>query len=403
MKKIFAILCSATMLFAACSKEETPNEVTPIFPETQEIDALEGESYGVLFNANMAWSVSLENDYYATLTYGDDKTGVEVSGEAGDDIRVFVQVKENLKNYDADIVIPVAITMGNETKTLAILTIKQIERPDAIVLNEELFPTMTFEKGGHPSSGGAFPTAKEKYHLNYSDKWDVEGISMSCNLDDEYSIKVYTNNEGGTCTDTNGESYNAEPWVSVSQFGQNKFKVLMDLTKQSAEWAWSESQSQYESYVNFEDAEGNVLVSIFCTCTYRESSTGGATEAPISLFSEMASMMQVTLEDNGDNNYTLTLGMLELLTMPSYAMYAALKVPNYYMGYFAQENLTLVEAEDTDSGMGKYYYVSLAENATPETLVRENNLTIYTMGEGMQTYNITVILDWIEPTTTPEE
>lgn len=275
MKKIFAILCSATMLFAACSKEETPNEVAPIFPETQKFDALAGESYGVLFNANMAWSVSLENDYYATLTYG-DKTGVEVSGEAGDDIRVFVQVKENLKNYDADIVIPVAITMGNETKTLATFTIKQIERPDAIVLNEEEIPTtITFEKGGHPSWGGEYPDAKEKYHLNYSDKWDLEGISMSCNLDGEYSIKVYTYNEGGTCTDTNGEYYNAEPWVSVSQFGQNKFKVLMELSKQSAEWAWSESQSQYESYVNFEDAEGNVLVSIFCTCTYKETSTGG--------------------------------------------------------------------------------------------------------------------------------
>lgn len=398
MKKIFAILCSATMLFAACSKEETPNEVTPIFPETQTFEVLAGESRGVPFNANMAWSVSLENDYYATLTYG-DKTGVEVSGEAGDDIRVFVQVKENLKNYDADIVIPVAITMGNETKTLATFTIKQIERPDAIVLNEELFPTMTFEKGGHPSWGGEFESAKEKYHLNYSDKWDVEGISMSCNLDGEYSIKVYAYNQTQSISDATTIT---EPWVSVFTFGQNKFKVLMDLTKQSAEWSWF--GSQYESYVNFEDAEGNVLVSIFCTCTYKESSTGGATEAPISLFSENASMMQVTLEDNGDNNYTLTLGMLDLLTMPSYTMYAALKVPDYNMGYFAQENLTLVEAEDTDSGMGKYYYVSLAENATPETLVRENNLTIYTMGDaGFQTYNITVILDWIEPTTTPEE
>lgn len=402
MKKIFAILCSVTMLFAACSKEETPNEVTPIFPETQKFEVLAGESRGVLFNANMAWSVSLENDYYATLIYG-DKTGVEVSGEAGDGIRVFVQVKEILKNYDADLVIPVAITMGNETKTLATITIKKIERPDAIVVNEELPTTIIFEENGHPSWGGEFSSAAKKYHLNYSSQYDLEGVSMSCNLDGEYSIKVYTYNEGGTCTDTNGEYYKAEPWVSVSQFGQNGFKVLMDLTQQSAEWAWSESQ--YVSYVNFEDANGDVLVSIFCTCTYKESSTGGATEAPISLFSEMASMMQVTLEDNGDNNYTLTLGMLDLLIMPSYAMYAALKVPNYFMGYFAQENLKLVEAEDTDSGMGKYYYVSLADNATPETLVRENNLTIYTMGgnAGMQTYNITVILGWIEPTTTPEE
>ena len=161
MKKIFAILCSVTMLFAACSKEETPNEVTPIFPETQTFELLAGKSCGVLFNANMAWSVSLENDYHATLTYG-DKTGLEVSGEAGDGIRVFVQVKENLKNYDEDLVIPVAITMGNETKTLATITIKKIERPDAIVVNEELPTTIIFEENGHPSWGGEFRSAAKK-------------------------------------------------------------------------------------------------------------------------------------------------------------------------------------------------------------------------------------------------
>ena len=108
--------------------------------------------------------------------------------------------------------------------------------------------------------------------MSYAGQEGLEGVSISCDLDREYSIKVYAYNQTESIADATTIT---EPWVSVSEFGNNGFKVLMDLTKQSAEWSWFESQSQYESYVNFEDGEGNVLVSIFCTCTYKETSTGG--------------------------------------------------------------------------------------------------------------------------------
>lgn len=276
MKKIFAILCGVTMMFAACTPNDGTGVVAPVFPEAQTAEVKSGDSYTLNFAANVAWTISLENDYYAVLRYNYE-TNTEFSGEAAEAVKVDVIVKENIKNYDEDIVIPVSLTMGDETKTLATLTIKKIERPATITLDEQ-FESVTFEQNGHPDWGGEFKNAAEKYHLNYSSEWDLEGVSMSCNLEGEYFVKVYAYNSTQSIANT---SYITDPYITVLTglgTAKNGFKVQMDLTKESAAWSWFDTQ--YESYVNFEDAEGNVLVSIFCTCTYKPApSTGGDTPA----------------------------------------------------------------------------------------------------------------------------
>lgn len=272
MKKILAILCGVTMMFAACTPGGGEEPATPNFPEETTAEVLAGDHYDLKFAANMAWTVSLENDYYATLRYNYEN-GTEFSGEAAEEVKMEVVIKSDIKNYDEDIVIPVSLTMDNQTNTLVTLTIKKIERPAPIVMNEE-FDTITFEENGHPGWGGEFSNAVKKYHLNYSSPYDLEGVSMSCNLEEEYSIKVYAYNQSQSIAET---SYITEPWVEVvSGLGTsgNGFKVVMDLSKESAQWSWFETQ--YESYVNFEDAEGNILISIFCTSTYKPApSTGG--------------------------------------------------------------------------------------------------------------------------------
>ncbi len=370
MKKILAILCGVTMMFAACTPNEDGAGVVPTFPEEQNYEILSGKAQKLVFSAeydwtlsvdydfaylkdsegnnvdscsgaagenievfvavesaienydndivfhvNMemeghtsvlatltikkleyavqeyeiesgasrrlqfrateAWTVSMEDNDNAWLEYDSEK-GYSFSGTATNElVTIWVKTEENIKNYDNDIVFSVNRKMGNaDAQEWAKFTIKKLERPATIVLNET-FESVTFEQNGHPSWGGEFSNAAEKYHLNYSSEHDLEGVSMSCNLENDYTIKVYAYNSSQSICEN---SYITEPWVSVTTFGTNGFKVLMDLTKESAEWSWWDTQ--YESYVNFEDAEGNVLVSIFCTSTYKPApSTGGDTPA----------------------------------------------------------------------------------------------------------------------------
>jgi hypothetical protein len=279
MKKILAILCGATMMFAACTPggEES---VTPIFPESQSFELLAGAAQRLVFDANTAWTVSLENDYYAQLSYNNGEGTVfdtEVSGVAGEGITVRVIMNEVIKNYDADVVFPVYIKMGSTTQTLATILVKTIERPAAISLPSP-DPDVTFKEGGHPN-WSPFKNAQHTYHMNYASQRVIEGIRLDCGLDTDYSIKTYAYTEGAS--DPVEFTTREDSWLTITDgMGENGngFMVAMDLSKESAQWSWFDTQ--YESYVNFEDAEGNVLVSIFCTSTYKPApSTGGDTTA----------------------------------------------------------------------------------------------------------------------------
>ena len=120
MKKILAILCGVTMMFAACTPGGGEEPTTPNFPEETTAEVLAGDHYDLKFAANMAWTVSLENDYYATLRYNYEN-GTEFSGEAAEEVKMEVVIKSDIKNYDEDIVIPVSLTMDNQTNTLVTL------------------------------------------------------------------------------------------------------------------------------------------------------------------------------------------------------------------------------------------------------------------------------------------
>lgn len=401
MKKILAILCGVTMMFAACTPSE--ESVIPVFPEAQTAEVKAGDSYSLTFDANTAWTVSIENDLYAQLAYNDGSGftfDTSVSGKSGEGIVVKVNVKEDLKNYDADIVIPVSITMGNETNTLATLTVKKIERPASIVLNET-FESVTFEQNGHPSWGGEFSNAAEKYHLNYSSEYDLEGVSMSCNLENDYTIKVYAYNSGQSICEN---SFITEPWVSVTTFGTNGFKVLMDLSKESAEWSWWDTQ--YESYVNFEDAEGNVLVSIFCTSTYKPGNTGGgAGEAKVSFVNpDMAAQVGMSLTGS-DNAYTLTLNDYNAL-IPQYYSMCGINLADVYQFNYTNELEGILTVAPCEGG---YYHVQFTQAAmdafsagtlTPMSIPRTYQFDVIT--PNWEIYTVHVVLNWIQDSTGDE-
>jgi hypothetical protein len=237
-------------LLAVCTPSGEEG-VTPIFPESQSFELLAGDAQRLVFNANTAWTVSLENDYYAQLSYNNGEGNVfdtEVSGVAGEGIRVRVIMNEVIKNYDADVVFPVYIKMGSTTQTLATITVKQIERPAAISLPYP-DPDVTFEEGGHPN-WSPFKTAQHTYHMNYASQWVIEGVRLDCGLDTDYSIKTYAYTEGAT--DPVEFTTREDSWLTITYgLGENGngFKVVMDLSKESAQWSWF--ATQYESYVNF--------------------------------------------------------------------------------------------------------------------------------------------------------
>lgn len=385
MKKIFAILCGATMMFAACTPNEGEGVVTPVFPEETTAEVLAGASYTLTFDANVAWTVSLENDLYAQLSYNNGEGTVfdtEVSGAEGEGIVVKVVVND-LKNYDADVVIPVTITMGGETKTLATLTVKKIERPESIV-QDEFFETVTFEKNGHPTWGGEFLSAPEKYHLNYADKWDIEGVGLVCNLEN-VSYKAYAYNENGNIVEAS--------WVSVVTYGgeeKNGFKVVMDLTNPESEYSWNENDEQYEAYVNIVDGEENVLVSLYCTCTYNPNAASAAKVALVN--PEMAAMADMVLEGSG-NNYTLTLNSPMSLS-DSMAPYCGFTIANARQAFFQNEGWGLLSLVQYD---GYYHVQAMADPTAAE--YREYPIQAYTYD--WQTINITVVLAWVEEVVTP--
>ncbi len=486
MKKILAILCGATMMFAACTPGgETPR---PVFPETSSFDILSGRAQKLEFTAEKDWTLSLDYDYaYISAAGNSVKT---LSGVAGEKTEVFVGVEEAIENYDSDIVFHVNMEMEGYSQVLATFTIKKleykvqeyeiesgmmrslkfrateawtialesdyaylqkdgekndsfsgqatgelvtirvctedniknydedinftvtrkmgaadaqdwakftikkIERPAAISLpNSD--PDVTFEEGGHPN-WSPFKSAQHTYHMNYASEWVIGGIRLDCGLETDYSIKTYAYTEGAS--DPVDFTTREDSWLTITDgLGENGkgFMVAMDLSKESAQWSWFDTQ--YESYVNFEDAEGNVLVSIFCTSTYKPGQTGGEASM-VSLISEYASMAGISLTGSG-NQYTLTFSD-PMAFEPSMKNMAGFKIENCGQINFENEGygiLKLNKVEDTDSGLGTYYYISFTEAVTdPYAIdIRECPINAFTSDWSAQ-YTINVVLGWVE-------
>ena len=492
MKKIFAILCGVTMMFAACTPSEGVPEVVPTFPEEQNYEILSGKGQNLVFSAEHDWTLSVDYDF-AYLKDGEGNNVKSFSGAAGEDIQVMVAVESAIENYDNDIVFHVNMEMEGHTSVLATLTIKKLEyavqeyeiesgasrrlqfrateawtvsmeendnawleydseknysfsgtatnelvtiwvktveniknydndivfsvnrkmgdaeaqewakftikkleRPASIVLNDTSFDTITFEEGGYPQYGPKANTDAPKYHLNYSDKWDLEGVSMSYNFDTDVAIKWYAYMEGGS--DAVDFTERTDSWVTVSKFGTNNFKVVMDLTKESAEWSWWDTQ--YESFVTFEDEFGNLLAAIFCTSTYKEGNTGGgAGEAKVSFVNpDMAGNVGMSLTGSG-NAYTLTLNDYNAL-IPQYSSMCGINLADVHQFNYTNELEGILTVAPCEGG---YYHVQFTQAAmdafsagtlTPMSIPRTYQFDVIT--PNWEIYTVHVVLNWIQ-------
>lgn len=124
-KNIMYLMCgllSLSMLFTACSEEET---ITPEFPSevSQEI-ASEG-TQTITITANVAWSVELSNKVDFYIQDGDAEV-YTMHGQAGE--HTITVCAREVEDFDADRTCQVNMTMGGQTKTVATLTIKKTER-----------------------------------------------------------------------------------------------------------------------------------------------------------------------------------------------------------------------------------------------------------------------------------
>lgn len=500
MKKIIAILCGVTMLFAACTQNDGPLP-RPTFPELSTYEILSGKAQKLLFNADVNWELAVDYEF----AYVKDSEGHmvnKVSGKAGEKIEAWVGVysgienydndinfnvtitmngytetlatftikqieytvqtenieagmmktlatfwatekweltlsegareyvyfqigdeqndvisgpadnqavsvriyaKENIKNYDKDIVFSVYRKMGNaEAKEWAKLTIKKIERPAAITM-EQTEDTVTFEKDGHPAGGGEFPDAVEKYHLNYSSEWDLEGYSSVCNLEEEVSIKVYAYNkehklveastlvENSDSTNVGEEDEATQPkaWVSVMEFGEDHkkrgFKVQMDITQAAAMWSWNNFEKCYESYVNFVDKDDNVLVSLYCT--YTPGTISEEVCVKLNNPTTVADLMELA---GSGSSYTLTLKDPQALN-PENAEVCGFTIQDVKNIYFEVDDLVV-----TNYPNGNYYHIALRDPSIDPSTITLRSCTMYAENTDGVYYTINVVLDWVQ-------
>ena len=119
MKKILAILCGVTMMFAACTPDQTPE---PSFPETATATVAAGEVYELAFSANLDWTLSISEEamaYFAFLE-ADGVTTYSLQGVAGDYV-VKVKVADT-QEFDVERVCDITLSMGNQSQIICTLT-----------------------------------------------------------------------------------------------------------------------------------------------------------------------------------------------------------------------------------------------------------------------------------------
>lgn len=382
----------------------------------QEYDIVSGNLRQLKFRATQPWTVSLSAgaSKYAYLKWGDEEND-EISGAAtGEEVSLRVYTHENIKNYDEDIVFSVYRKMGSaDAQEWAKFTIKKIEKPASIVLGGD-YETVTLRKY---TGWTEFSNAGEVYNVNYADEWDpVDGAVLLNNVEGCEKISVYAYNEGGTLTNytdrvvpqlnADGEEVETESfwlnlWTTVLDDGTKKFKLTMDLAHEAALWSWNENKKAYEAYVNFEDANGNVLTSVYYTCTYSPNTP--ESKSAVSLISEYASMAGVSLSGSG-NQYTLTFAESEAFD-PSMKNMTGFKVEDCNQIYFENEGygiLKLNKVEDTDSGLGTYYYISFTDAVTDPGTINVRECAIDVLTSNWTQYTIKVVLGWVNGESTGE-
>lgn len=375
----------------------------------QEHDIVSGNLRQLKFRATQPWTVSLSAgaSKYAYLKWGDEEND-EISGAAtGEEVTLRVYTHENIKNYDEDIVFSVYRKMGSaDAQEWAKFTIKKIEKPASIVLGGD-YETVTLRKY---TGWTEFSNAGEVYNVNYADEWDpVDGAVLLNNVEGCEKISVYAYNEGGTLTNytdrvvpqqsADGEEVETEPfwlnlWTTVLDDGTKKFKLTMDLAHEAALWSWNENKKAYEAYVNFEDANGNVLTSVYYTCTYNPNAIGGGdTTVAVTFVNEsMAAAAEMTLTGSG-SQYTLTLNTPTALD-PSYASYCAIQVTNGGQAWMENQGEGILNVSLL--GNGAYHICPLDMSSfNPYAItVRNYTLTVYT-SDYSKSYTINVVLDWV--------
>lgn len=125
MKKTFLYLMCSVLgiaLFTACSDDDP---IIPEFPAVVDATLVANGNTTLSINPNLDWSVELSNktDFY--IADGASKVGI-LHGTAGS--HQLVIFANDIEDFDEDHTCEVTMTMQNETRTIAKLTVKKVER-----------------------------------------------------------------------------------------------------------------------------------------------------------------------------------------------------------------------------------------------------------------------------------
>ena len=391
MKKILAVLCCVAMLFTSCNNGG--NEVVkPTFPELQTLAVEGGLSYDITFVASKPWTVSLsaESQQYATLRY-EEFTDTQHAGPAGENT-IQLNIREGVGSYASDIVFDVDITMENFTEVLAKCTIAKLNKVINVTgdINPGSSALSTLTAGGHPSDS-PFANAPYTYTVTHMKGNDAQEANfyIQHDVDILYNYVVYAKNSNGEFVkiDTSEDS---RAWLELVSFGTNgarKFRLYMYY---AAKDAYKTPGVGYEAYVNIEDAAKNAMVSVY---HIYNPDAEVVTETTFGLANpQFAAEKGVELIHNSGRSYTLTIPSADLLD-PENVAAVSIKMTGYteiYSG-IAQKGLVLKYDEIYET-----HYLALDEGATIDQLVRTNDLTISALGDSLEEYSITVILEWAE-------
>lgn len=132
-KNILLLVCSVlsfSMLFTACSSDDP---IIPEFPTATTVTLDANGSTTLSINPNLNWSVELSNktDFY--IKDGNSEVGI-LHGVAGS--QQVVVFARDIEDFDEDHTCEVTMTMQNETKTIATLTVKKVNRALAVYAAE---------------------------------------------------------------------------------------------------------------------------------------------------------------------------------------------------------------------------------------------------------------------------
>ena len=392
MKKIFLMmLCGVAMALTSCDNGGD-DRVKPNFPEVQTMDVLAGNNYEITFVTERPWTVSLsaESQQYATIRY-DGFTDTQHSGPAGENT-IRLNVRSNAGSYTRDIVFDVDITIDGFVENLVECTIAKLNKVINVTgdINPGSDALSTLTEGGHPADG-PFADAPYKYTVTHRKGNDAQdgNFYIQHDVDVLYNYVVYAKNSKGKFekVDISEESFS---WLELVQFGVDgarKFRLYMYYT---AKDAVKTEGVGYEAYVNIEDAAKNVMVSVYHV--YNPDAEV-VTETTFGLANpQLSAEKGVELVHTAGRSYTWMIPSADLLD-PSNAGAVSLKLTGYKEVYngIAQKGLILKYDEGYET-----YYLALDEGVTVDQLVRINDLTISALGDSLEEYTVTIILQWAE-------